>query len=284
MCAADCKGVWTPPGIPPDISNSVETREAEDAELGAEVEAATLTNSKEETGTEDKGNDQDVILGHRNSPDAVSDNEGREETMKKDEEGKTGADQREMESDSRMPEFQDDVKVGDDQRFNQGSNKSNEGQEELGTDVRQRAGQENKTGNHMKSRIQRESQLKPSPKNNEDTVERTHDPKPSRFLDRIMNEEESQRDTKSTRTETSQDSMSVKSEDGEREPEPKATKLKILGMFDNLNLKESNAPATAVRKRFRPFSPKQHENHSKKKRTQYCFPVCGARANTSDSD
>lgn len=163
--------MFTSPGITPDISDSVEMREAEGAEGGAEVEAVTrITNSQEETGTEDKENDQDVILGHRNSPDAMSVDEGREETMKKDEEGKTGADEREMESETRTPAIQVDVKVdyskqktfGDDQRFNQGSNKSHEEQEELGTDVRQSAGQEKETENYMKRRSQRESQLKQS--------------------------------------------------------------------------------------------------------------------------
>lgn len=299
MYAADCKGVFTPPGIPPDISNSVEMREAEDAELVAEQE--TLTNSKEETGNEDKGNDQDIILGHSNSPAAKSDDEERDETMKKDEEGKTGADEREMESETRTPEIQVDVKVenhkqntlGDDQRFNQGSNKSNEEQGELGTDVRQSAGQENKTENYLKRRrSQRESQLKPIPKNNEDTVERTHDPKPSASIDGIMNEEESQRDAKCMKTKTSQGctEMSVQSEDGKREPEPKAKKSKLLRSFDSLRLDESNSHRLKKWrklsvKKFSRFSSKKHKTNLKKKKRRSCSLVCGVhRNNTSDSE
>lgn len=294
VCAADCKGVVTPPGIPPDISDSVEMREAEDAEGGAEVEALTLTNSKEETGTENQCNDQDVILGHRDSPGAMSGDEGRDEKMKKDEEGKTGVDEREMESETTTAEFQDDVKVenhkhntlGDDQRFNHGVNKSNEEQEELGTDVRKTEGQEDKTENYVKSRRnQRESQFKPSPKNNEDTVERIHEPKPSRSLDGIMNEEEIQRGTKCIKTETSQGctEMSVKSEDGKRDPEPMDTKFPKS--FDGLKLGKSKRVESLHRtgQQSKTAPRKKKRKEEKQKKTKNCF-TCGVFGYASNSD
>lgn len=209
-----------------------------------------LKEHKEHEDNEELNKTQDV--GEDYGLRSVSvDKQGGEErveiNLEVDEEGKTGADERGMESERGKLGFQDNRKVG----YSQQKHIQNS----------RRSLTENQGVESVEKTSQGDSQPKPCPEFNKDTVEGRRGSKPRRIVYAIISEEEFSRpsnikissETRYIKIETSEDGtnslVEVNEEDVKRKPDPKTdAKVTSSSGFCDLNLSESSSPESQKHK------------------------------------